>query len=296
MKFKMMAPVALLALAALGCGGDSAGTSPGTVSLTIWGEDYIADSIPPLAGSEAGFENAWTVRYTRFLVNVGDFTVAASDGTAGGALAAMRVYNLKTTTTPFAVGRITGVPSRRMDRVSYRIAPATAASTAGNAAAEDVALMQTNGYGIYVEGEGTRMGTTVRFRWGFTQTVAYAPCSNADDSLGLAVPSGGNVDAQITIHGDHFFYDDLQSETARLRFDAIAAADAVAAAGAPQAGDGDGTVTLEELARVDLTRLPSTQYGGGDMSRVRTLRDFVTSISATVGHFNGEGHCQERVQ
>lgn len=283
---KFHATVLLVATGALGCGGDSAGTSPGTVSVSIWGEDYIADRIPPVMGAEAGIEGGWTVRYTRFLVNLGDFTVAASDGTAGGALAPMRVYDLKTTSTPFLVGRITGVPSRRMDRVSYRIAPATAASTAGNATAADLTLMQTNGYGIYVEGEGSRMGTTVRFRWGFSQAISYSPCSNADDSLGLAVPSGGNVDAQITLHGDHFFYDDLQSPDARLRFDAIAAADA----------DRDGTVTLEELARVDLTTLPSDQYGGGDMGRVRTLRDFVTAISATIGHFNGEGHCQERIQ
>ncbi len=286
MKFTMMPSLALVALAAFGCGSDSAGTSPGTVSLTIWGEDYIADSIPPLMGTEAGFEDGWTIRYTRFLLNIGNFTVAAADGTAGGSLAAMRVYDLKTTTTPFAVGRITGVPSRRMDRVSYRIAPATAASTAGNATAADVTLMQTNGYALYVEGEGTRMGTTVRFRWGFTQTINFETCTNADNQVGLAIPSGGNVDAQMTIHGDHFFYDDLQSEDARLRFDAIAGADR----------DADGTVTLEELAMVDLTTLPSTQYGGGDMARVRNLRDFITAISATVGHFNGEGHCQERLQ
>ena len=283
--------ILLLALSgALGCGSDSAGSSPGTVSLSIWGEDYIADRIPPLMGNTVGFENGWTVRYTRFLVNVGDFTVAASDGTAGGALAPMRVYDLKTTATPFAIGRLSGVPSRRMDRVSYRVGPATAASTAGNATADDVTLMKTGGYSVYVEGEGARMGATVRFRWGFTQDVHYESCTGPDRSAGLAVPSGGNVDAQITIHGDHFFYDDLQSDTARLRFDAIAASDV-----AP-AGNGDGTVTLDELARVDLTTLPSSQYGGGDMGRVRSLRDFITTISATIGHFDGEGHCQERVQ
>lgn len=278
--------LALLGLAALGCGSDSAGTTPGTVSVSIWGEDYIADRIPPLMGAAVGFENGWTVRYTRFLVNVGDFTVAASDGTVGGALAPMRVYDLTATAAPFAVGRISAVPSRRMDLVSYRIGPAAADSTAGNASAADVAFMQAGGYAVYVEGEGTRTGAAVRFRWGFTRTVRFERCAGPDRSAGLAVPSGGNVDAQITIHGDHFFYDDLQSETARLRFDAIAAADA----------DADGAVTLEELARVDLTTLPSTQYGGGDMGRVRTLRDFVTAISATIGHFDGEGHCQERVQ
>ena len=270
----------------LGCGSDSIGTSPGTVSVSIWGEDFIAGRIPPLMGSVAGFENGWTVRYSRFLVNVGDFTVAAADGTAGGALPAMRVYDLKNTPTPLVFGRIGGVPSHRMDRVSYRIAPATAASVAGNASAADITLLQSNGYAIYVEGEGTREGASVRFRWGFTQNVLFERCANPDNSSGLAIPSGGNIDAQITIHGDHFFYDDLQSPTARLRFDAIAAADA----------DDDGTVTLDELAQIDLTTLPSSQYGGGDMSRVRTLRDFMTAISATLGHFNGEGDCQERIQ
>lgn len=286
MILKSMPSLALVALAGLGCGSDSVGTTPGSVSVTIWGEDYIADSIPPLMGMEAGFENGWTLRYTRFLLNAGNFTVAAADGTAGGSLAAMRVYDLKTTAAPFAVGRITGVPARRMDRVSYRVAAATATSTAGNATAADLMLMQTNGYSLYVEGEGSRMGRTVRFRWGFTHAISFETCTGADNAVGLAVPSGGNVDAQMTIHGDHFFYDDLQSEEARLRFDAIAGADA----------DADGLVTLEELGRVDLTTLPSTQYGGGDMARVRNLRDFITAISATVGHFNGEGHCQERVQ
>ena len=71
---------------------------------------------------------------------------------------------------------------------------------------------------------------------------------------------------------------------ARLRFDAIAAADA----------NGDREVTLDELGAVQLTTLPMTQYSTGPLPNVRTLRDFVTHLVSTVGHFNGEGHCQER--
>ena len=71
---------------------------------------------------------------------------------------------------------------------------------------------------------------------------------------------------------------------ARLRFDAIAGADA----------NGDREVTLDELGAVQLTTLPMTQYSTGPLPNVRTLRDFVTYLVSTVGHFNGEGHCQER--
>jgi hypothetical protein len=90
---------------------------------------------------------------------------------------------------------------------------------------------------------------------------------------------------QLTIHGDHLFFDDLQSPEAKMRFDAMAAADNLGIAGA------DGQVTLEELAAVDLTELPPDQYGTGGVGNVRNLRDFVTALVRTVGHFRGEGEC-----
>ena len=72
--------------------------------------------------------------------------------------------------------------------------------------------------------------------------------------------------------------------------DAIAAADKAGILGA------DGQVTLEELALVDLTELPPEQYGTGGASNVRTLRDFVTALVRTVGHYRGEGECAPRVR
>ncbi len=47
---------------------------------------------------------------------------------------------------------------------------------------------------------------------------------------------------------------------------------------------------------VDLTTAPMGQYGTGSRSDVRNARDFITALVATVGHFNGEGHCDERRQ
>jgi hypothetical protein len=269
------------------CGDESVGSSPGTVTASIWGEAFIEERIPAAATPEAeGFQNGWEIRFTKFLVNVGALTVASSSGGASGSLAPYRVYDLHTLNGPLEIGRMTALAARRYDRVSYRIAAADAAATAANATAADVALMRAGGHAVYVEGNGTRMGVTLRFRWGFGGGVTFSNCQSSETELGLAVPSGGTAAAQVTVHGDHLFYDDLQSPDAKLRFDAIAGADR----------DRDGEVTLEELAAVDLTALPQGQYGTGSRADVRTLRDFVTALVTTVGHFNGEGHCDERRQ
>lgn len=265
----------------LGCG------SVGSVNASIWGEAYIEQEIPAITPmNDEGFENGWTIRFTKFLVHMGGLTIAAADGTTGGSLPALKVYDLHTLRGPLAIGALDGLEARRFDRISYRLAPVNAQSTAGNATAADLALMRTGGYSIYVEGNGTRAGlaTPVTFRWGFTNTVSYANCHSTETEVGVAVPSGGSVRAQITVHGDHLFYDDLQSPDAKLRFDLIAGADM----------DRNNEVTMDELARVDLTTAPMGQYGTGPFGNtVRNLREFITVLVATVGHFNGEGHCDE---
>ena len=90
------------------------------------------------------------------------------------------------------------------------------------------------------------------------------------------------VDVQITIHGDHPFYDRLQESpnpavATSLRFDAIAEADA----------DVDGEVTLEELdaAILDVTRYDPSPF------EVTTLGEFVGELVRTIGHYRGEGEC-----
>ena len=277
-----------VSLAACGCGGGS-----GTVDVSLWGEEFIEQQIGPArdAADEGGIQNGWTVRFTRFLVHVADFTVASSTGATGGALSGGRVYDLHT--TPGAAvpwGRIANADAGRMDRVSFRLVAPTGASVRGNATEADVATLRAGGFSVYVEGNAQRAGMTapITFRWGFTNAVRFERCVGDSDQPGLAIPSGGTARAQITIHGDHLFYDSLTGETdamgnslTRLRFDAFAAADR----------NGDGEVTLAELAMVDLSTLPTGQYGTGSFSGVNTLRDFVTAQVNSLGHFNGEGEC-----
>jgi hypothetical protein len=105
----------------------------------------------------------------------------------------------------------------------------------------------------------------------------------------VVVTNGGTDAVQLTVHGDHLFYDDLEAPTAQRRFDAIACADA----------DANGDVTLEELGKASL--LPDSSaadpacrarpaYRPGSQS-VNDLGGFVRALARTTGHYRGVGEC-----
>ncbi|MFP2906230.1 hypothetical protein ACLESD_14420 [Pyxidicoccus sp. 3LFB2] len=278
---KWMLGLSFLGLAACGGGGDG----KGTVTFTTYGEDYIEKEIPAASAGQAGFVDGWTVKYGKFLVMLGEVKVSTRDETAAQQ-SQSKVYDLHKP-GPVVVETFTDLPAKEWDQVSYAIAPWQDA-VAGNADAQDVALMKTEGYSVYVEGTATKGSVTKRFAWGFPTNTLYERCESPDRGAGVTVPDGGEESVELTMHGDHLFFDDLQSPTAKMRFDALAAADKLGIAGA------DGEILLEELEAVDLTELPSGQYGTGGVGNVRNLRDFVTALVRTVGHFRGEGECSPR--
>lgn len=275
--------MAAMALACVGTGGCSSDDADGvgSVAFTSWGEEYIEDAIP---GAE--FADGWTVTFDRFLVVLEGVTVAESAGGAPAASMGGSVLVNHKTKGEKPIVRFDALPAKSYPAVSFRVAPATEATTLEGATADDKALMVQNGYSVYVEAKATREAVTKSFAWGFKLATRYGSCKGeiaGKETDGTIVTNGGTDTVQLTIHGDHLFYDDLQAKEAKLRFDNIAAADA----------DGDGDVTLEELARVKLAAIPAANgpYGTGSAAGVNDLRAFVEALSRTVGHFRGEGEC-----
>lgn len=264
-------------MAILVAGSVAACGSPGSVTFTTYGEDFIEQGIP---ASE--FEDEWAVKFDRFLVNLGEMRLAQSDGTVGAEVSATKTWDV-TKPGPVVVATVSDVADAKYPDVSYAIAPSDAL-TAGNASEADVALMKDGKYSVYVEGKATKGTATKTFKWGFTSNTLLENCMNEDGEHGVVVPSGGDVKIELTIHGDHLFLDDLQSEESVMRFDEMAAADA----------NDDGEVTLEELAAVDLTTLGLDRYGTGNVANVENLRDFISSQVRTLGHYRGEGECSPR--
>jgi hypothetical protein len=276
----------MLALASGACAEDR-GT--GTVRVTTWGEEYIEQGL----GEELFPKDGWSVKYTKFLVVFGGVRVA--DGKQIGAeLSTERgdppqVFDL-TRPGEKLLGAFE-LDAKAWPDVSYTIGPITQAAQAGELTpSADVALAQEARATMHVEGVGTSSeGERKTFRWSFSNVTAFERChgeQGGKEIAGVSVSDGGNEEVQLTMHGDHFFYDDLQADDAVMRFQALADADA----------DADGEITLRELDDVPLFTIPPElgPYGTGALGNVDTLGDYQRILARTVGHYRGEGSCDSR--
>lgn len=286
MKTSMKRAITTLAIAiAIVLAACSSDEGAGSVTFTTYGEDFIEKQIPA-----EEFADGWTVTYTKFLVTLSGVAVAERDGSAPAAsMTGARIFDMHAPggKTVFSA---TNLPAKPYTHVSYVIAPAKADAVLGEGATEaDKQMLTSNGYSVYVSGSMTKAAVTKTFEWGFETATVYDRCEgelSGKLTEGVVVTNGGTDAVEITIHGDHLFYDDLQSPEAKPRGDAIAAADANA----------DGKVTLEELAAVELAALPpgAGTYGTGSAGGIENLRTFVEALTRTVGHFRGEGECFAR--
>lgn len=272
-------------LAAPGCSsGDPTGSGgTGTVDFTTWGETLIEERIPPENGDEGGFTDGWALTYSKFLVNFGSIELLSSDG--GFRSTRPRLFDNKLPGVKL-VERFEGVPAQAYPNVSYEIAPVSEETLIAEGVSEaDKQRMLESGYSLWLEGTAEKAERVKAFAWGFTLNTRYERCHSQQggrDELGLVVTNESTVEAQLTTHGDHPFYDRLEESEnpavmTSLRFDAMADADA----------DDDGVVTLDEL---DATPLDVRRYNPSSLSAA-TLGEFVRRLARTVGHFRGEGEC-----
>ena len=99
---------------------------------------------------------------------------------------------------------------------------------------------------------------------------------------------GNNVVMQTTVHADHMFYDDAVSDEPNVAFEIFAAADANA----------DNAITLDELAVKDIRAESRYQVGSTrdvQGNEITNLRQYLEHQATTVGHINGEGHCEDTI-
>lgn len=245
------------------------GSKPGTLQVSIYGEEFIEEGIP----SDV-FSDGWKLNFSKFLVSLGDVS-AANEHTAPALTdSTYRIFDLTRPSSGMGHSVLSGeVPGGAYDHIGYRIAPPPTGAKLGNATAADLDRLRQGGFGLYVEGSAQKGTVTKTIRWGFTGKTAYGGCHST------AVIDGGPAKSQITIHADHLLYDDLFSSEPNVSFDLIASADT----------NTDGEVTSAELAAVDISTQARYQVGS---TGVRDLWSFITYQTSTVGHIDGEGHCE----
>jgi hypothetical protein len=246
------------------------GEAPGTLNVTIYGEDFIEKGIP---ASE--FSDGWAVTFSRFLISVGEVSAARGGGVPDLTESTYRVFNLATATS--GAGQMVtskSVPGGAYNAVGFRVAPPPQGTSGGGATANERDLLLRGGLGLYVEGRATKGAVTKTFTWGFPNKTRYKACEST------AVVDGAAAASQLTIHGDHLFYDDLFAEEPNVSFDLIASADK----------DNSGEVTQAELMALDIRTQARYQVGS---TGITNLWDFITFQTSTLGHIDGEGHCRE---
>lgn len=265
----------------------------GTEKFTTWGEEFIEDGIPAGDGT-SGFVDGWSLKYEKFLVNFHDIEVADS---ADHVVAKMDKPRFVDNTKPGVKDLISfsDLDAKAYPRVSYAIKPAVDdEEIVGDADPDDLAMMVDQGLSVYVAGTATKEDpddsskTIIKtFHWGFKTQTAYQDCHAAEENgvstEGVVVTNNQTDDSQLTTHGDHLYYDSLQSgdnaKPTLIRFEEKAAAD--------DAGDADGEVTLGELCQANID--PSLYNTSGLPGA--TIGDFVISLARTIGHFRHEGEC-----
>jgi hypothetical protein len=210
------------------------------------------------------FNDGWSVTYTKFAVSLGKFRAQAGHDNEEVGTETFKVYDLS-------------LPS---GGEGYEIA--TFDAPGGVYDHFGYAISADSGPSIAIAGTATKGGVTKMFDWSFTMKLGYAHCQGEEES----VVDGKNLTVQATIHGDHVFYDDLTSPEPNVSFQIFADSDT----------DNNNMITLAELAAKDIRTQTRYQVGSTkDLAgaEITNLRQFLEVQIGTIGHFNGEGHCED---
>lgn len=282
--------VAALNFITIGCGDAPGLSESGDVLLLVDAETNFSEGFT--AGDDmAPTLGMWNVKYTRFLVSIGNFRAARTGNSE--TFNAPAVYVLDLMNVPeggYVLQTWFGVTATTWDIVGFDI-PITSedASTIAPATDEDKTLLIDNQAAIYVEGTVSDGMTSKTFKWFLPAGVAYDSCADDKKVAGFSVNANEMNPIRLTIHGDHWFANKYPADPASTKRYAqyVVSGDL----------DMDGETTRLELEAVMGTDVdnffPAGPYDLG-MTKFTTAFDWVLGQAQTIGNFQGLGECSKR--
>lgn len=277
----------MMSALAPGCGGGATGT----VSVEVSGEEAPVIGYPT---GDIAFADGWTIQFEHIFVAVEDFSLTEGERTV--------MLESESTVVDLTAGdqelwSFPGIAAQRWSDVEYVIARPTATSRRLAGVTEaDVAGMVDAGVSFRMIGTATHpTHGSYDLDLGIPFAVHMSACvSGRDGTNGIVVPANGTHETQLTLHLDHLFFDSARAEEPNLRFEAWAAV-----AGA------DREVSYADLATQNLTDMigiggmPLVDEDGSLIAYeppsaglpMQNLQAFVLAQAFTIGHFEGEGHC-----
>jgi hypothetical protein len=257
------------------CGGSD--PADGMISATVYGEEFIEEGIPASV-----FNDGWSMSFDKFVVSIGNVAGQAGHGNMEVGDPSFHVVDLAKSSggEGFELAKF-AAPGGDYDHYGYQL-KSDANATVLNADAADATMMKAMAYGMWIKGSATKGAVTKTFEWGFTTKLTYSHCDLMDKV------DGDTLTAQATIHADHLFYDDAVSEEPNTSFQLVADADT----------NGDNAITMAELAAVDIRAQTRYQVGSNrdpSGAEITNLKQYIEHQQVTVGHINGEGHCEDQL-
>lgn len=282
----------MIVLFAAGCADPT-----GELTVLLDAEDSITQGLEPGTGEE-DIVDGWTVRFTKYVVSIGDVRLSRSADGLDASDPDVTVIDLAALPAGgVELASFEALSVGRWDQFVYST-PAPDGATRDESVSEaDFEEMIANDWTHLIEGtlesaEGEscppdgacRPATSLSFRFAASVPTTFGPCEAEDGLPGATVIEGGTT-VSVTIHGDHVFFDAFPSgaEVVERRAQWLANADT----------DGDDAITPEELMAIDAAALlPSETHSlAGAEIPIETGWDFVRAQLATQGHFQGEGEC-----
>ena len=308
---KMTFVIAATFLAA--CGDDGGGGGSGTVQAFVVAEETIPDGLVP-GDDEENIQDGWTVTYGKFLAVIGNFRAARQGSGEQRTSSDVYIVDMKSLpTSGFTIAQFDDLAAARWDRVGYDMPRAESdTSCAPSVSADDCDFMRQHRFSVYFEATMTNPDgesclraagggssdcvprTQVSFVFGLSSGTSFDDCSDEDDVPGFAVPSGGTVQVKPTIHGDHWFFDNITqgAEITERQAQWIADADR------SNVGHvSDGLVTIAELQASSAGAFFPASLGynlSGTLTPVTNGLTFLEAQAHTLGDYQGEGECPTR--
>jgi len=252
----MTRPTSLLPILLVACAGE------GTWAPETWGEEYLEEGIPA-----EEFADGCAATFDNFYVRIAEAGLVDGDDTVVAGIPEALVFDVAAA-GPHPMPEV-AAEKGFYDTARFLIGPGTAAE--GNADPAEL-----DGHAVRAVGSLTCGADAVTFDLTFDPETTY-DCEPED----LTIVAGDATPTQLTIHGDHLFYDGLENADAEVRGQAWIDADA----------DADGILTAEELKA---TAVAPLGYQVGSQGDVADLHAFVESLVGGLGHIDGEGHCATR--
>jgi hypothetical protein len=287
----------------MGCGdGDT-----GSLQVFVQAEESVTGGIEPGTGPE-NIADGWTATYDEFLVTVGNVRAARAD--TGATLSDVSTFVLDLKKVPvggYVISNTDNVASGQWYQFGFDMPSATAETPVLEPTSPmDKDLLIQGGSSLYVagaidnaNGKSCPPGDPdpakcvaaphVTFRWALPAATSFDDCATLDGTAGFAVPTGVTTHVEITIHGDHWFFNSITAgvEIVTRYGQYIADCDL----------NHDGETTLDELKQVpaaDVFPSPKYNLSGSFSGPIMTAYDYVLAQARTIGDFQNYGECPTR--